>query len=203
MQNKISTPFALPDVEKTGLRSYLSVRYYVFFLLTMICLTACGNSQSPVIKQRQLSRQADSISRQQFQTLEFIVDNKPALAVIDTRYKDFKNKKEFPLSLFITINTVDRDNNGHPTVKEAGIYKNIEGDIMEELDGRLISAFIGRTTMDGYRDLIFYIKSSDQDKVTRALTKLQQKHSRIKEFVFENDPEWEAVSDFFRAVKQN
>ena len=74
---------------------------------------------------------------------------------------------------------------------------------MEELDGRLISAFIGRTTMDGYRDLIFYIKSSDQDKVTRALTKLQQKHSRIKEFVFENDPEWEAVSDFFRAVKQN
>ena len=176
-------------------------------LLSLVTLyfTACGNgSNQAALKQQQLSIKADSIATQRFKNLEFMVDDKRAFATIDTRYADFKDKKEFPLSLFITVNTVEKDSIGHPVKKETEIYNNIEADIINALDDQsLITAFIGRTTMNGYRDLIFYIKSSDQKKVNDLLTGLQKKHSRIKEFVFEEDPEWEAVADFYKALRQN
>lgn len=145
------------------------------------------------------ARAADSISRPRFKALEFIADDKPASAIIDTRYNGFKDKKEFPLSLFITVNTPGKDNNGYPVKKEAEVYNNIEAGILKELNKELISAFIGKTTMNGYGDLIFYIKSSDQQKATHLLTALQKKYPGIKEFIFERDPEWEAVAAFYKA----
>lgn len=178
------------------------MRLYLFLLLIITFFTACGNNNQLSIKQKQLSIKADSASRQKFKTLEFMIDNKPALAIIDTRYQDFKDKKEFSLSLFITINTLDKDKNGHPTKKESEAYSFLETDVIKELDQKIISAFIGRTTMNSYRDLIFYIKPSDQKKVSDLLTGLQKKHSRIKEFVFENDPEWVAVADFYTAIEK-
>jgi len=180
------------------------MRIPLLLLLIILYFTACGNGyNSSALKQQQLALKADSVSKQRFKTLEFMVDDKRAFATIDTRYTDFKDKKEFPLSLFITINTLEKDSDGHPVKKEAETQSHIETEVIKELDRSLISAFIGRTTMNGYRDLIFYIKSSDQKKVTDLLIRLQKKHSRIKEFVFEEDPEWEAVADFYEAIKKN
>jgi hypothetical protein len=181
------------------------MRLYLLPLLFIVSyLTACSNSYNQSAVKQELVKEADSIAKPKFKTLEFMVDDKPAFATIDTRYADFKDKKEFPLSLFITVNTIEKDSIGHPVKKETEIYNNIEADIIKTLDDQpLITAFIGRTTMNGYRDLIFYIKSSDQKKVNDLLIGLQKKHSRIKEFVFEEDPEWEAVADFYKALKHN
>lgn len=181
------------------------MRLSLLLSLIIFYFTACGNNNNAAeLKRQQLTLQADSVSKQKFKTLEFMVDNKPAFAIIDARYIDFKQKKEFPLSLFVTVNTIEKDSIGHPVKKETEIFNNIEADIIKALDDQsVITAFIGRTTMNGYRDLIFYIKSSDQKKVNDLLIGLQKKHSRIKEFVFEEDPEWEAVADFYKALKQN
>lgn len=180
---------------------HLEMHIPLFLLLIILYFTACGNGNNQTALRQQLAHKADSIATQRFKTLEFLVDDKRAFATIDTRYKDFKDKSEFPLSLFITVNTLEKDSLGHPVKREAELYNQLEADIIKKMDQQLISAFIGRTTMNGYRDLIFYIKSSDQKKVTDILTGLQKKHTRIKEFIFEEDPEWEAVSDFYNALK--
>lgn len=178
------------------------MRLSLLLLLIILYFNACGNNNNPAqLKRQQLALKADSVSKQRFKTLEFMVDDKPSFATIDTRYIDFKQKKEFALSLFITVNTLEKDSVGQPTKKEAEIYSGIEADILKNMDKSMITAFIGRTTMNGYRDLIFYIDPADQKKADEVMQLLKKKYSRIREYVFENDPEWEAVADFYKALR--
>ncbi|HEY1025389.1 MAG TPA: DUF695 domain-containing protein [Sphingobacteriaceae bacterium] len=176
-----------------------SVLSFVLFGLTLI---ACGN-ESQINAATQLAATVDSVARPKFTTLHFSVDGKPCSATIDERYQGFAHKNEFPLSLFVTITTAEKDGSGHPTTGEAEAFSKLEAELLDSLNAASLNAFIGKTTMNGYRDLIFYIKHEDQAKINKALSDLQKRHSRIKNFTFEDDPQWEAVAEFYGAMERN
>lgn len=135
-----------------------------------------------------------------FTTLKFELDGKPSLAVINKQYKDFKNKSQFPLSLFLLVNTIEKDKMGHPTEKETLVFHELQTSIIRKISAELAFCHIGTTTMNGYRDIIFYINSKDQDKAVSVLNRLKAENKRFKSYTFEQDPEWEAVASFYEAV---
>ncbi|HEY0896477.1 MAG TPA: DUF695 domain-containing protein [Sphingobacteriaceae bacterium] len=179
------------------------MRILIPVLFLALLITACSGQENPDMKaRRQLSALADSVARPRPDTLHFVVDGKPCYAVIDRRYRNFTHRAEFPLSLFITLETLKKDRNGHPGQEEARAHSRLQSDITASLDAISVNAYIGKTTMTGFEDLIYYIKEGDKEKVQARVKQLQQQDPRIREFTFEKDPEWEAVSEFFQAMEQ-
>jgi len=141
------------------------------------------------------------IIQQNFTTLKFEANGKPCLASINDRYKNFTDKSSFSLSLFIMVNTMEKNKDGHPTEKESLIFNNIQTEIIKELSSVLGNyCYVGTTTMTGYRDILLYIKPEDQKKAIEILERLKTKQSRMESISFETDPEWEAVSSFYEAA---
>jgi len=141
------------------------------------------------------------IIHQNFTTLKFEANGKPCLASINDRYKNFQDKSSYSLSLFIMINTLDKNKDGHPTENESLIFNNLQTEIIQELSKILGSyCYVGSTTMTGYRDILLYIKTEDQKKATEVLEHLKTKQNRIESISFEIDPQWEAVSSFYEAA---
>ncbi|HCN83294.1 MAG TPA: hypothetical protein DIT07_06675 [Sphingobacteriaceae bacterium] len=172
------------------------MRFLVLSLCSALLLLSCQSESKPPVKYNKLFSPADSLVK--FRSLEFVLDGKPCTALINQGYKNFKKKKEFPLSVFITINTLEKDSVGHPTEKEAKVFNALESKILADL--AFETCYIGQTTMYGYRDMIFYIASKDQKKVTELLKSMKKKEPRIRSYTFENDPEWEAVSEFYDQI---
>jgi len=181
---------------------FLTMRILFSILFLGILISACNGRENPdLVARKQLAAAVDSVSKPHPDTLHFAVDDKQCLAVIDGRYKDFKHKEEFPLSLFISLTTLKKDANGHPDAQEARIHAEIMSEILKELNSSSVNAYIGKTTMNGFEDMMFYIKNEDENKITNILQDLSKKHTRIKEFTFEKDPQWEAVSEFYEALE--
>jgi hypothetical protein len=172
------------------------MRIFLFFCFILFLISCHGEGKSPG-NSHAINLSADSTVK--FRSLEFIVDGKPCTALINEGYINFKQKKEFPLSLFITINTAEKDSVGHPTAKETGIFNALENEILSKLVFK--TCYIGKTTMNGYRDMMFYIVSGDQKRINDILKSIKKKQSRIRSYTFENDPEWEAVSEFYAALQ--
>lgn len=169
--------------------------------LLMLCilpLISCSQnrtSENPAI------HGADTLKpREKFTSLKFEVEGKPAIAVINTQYKNFQGRSLFPVSLFITINTKDQDKDGHPTEKEAAIFHALQTKIIAALSSDFVYAHAGTTTMFGYRDILLYIHAKDQEKAAAILDKIKDGNERFVSYTFEQDPEWEAVASFYEAL---
>ena len=170
---------------------------YYFILICLFPLIYC--SQNKKVDSEPTKIEAPIIN-QNFTTLKFEANGKPCLASINNRYIDFKEKSIFSLSLFIMVNTLDKNKDGHPTEKEALIFNNLQTEIIQELSKVLGDyCYVGTTSMTGYRDILLYIKTEDQKKAIGILERFKEKQSRIKSISFESDPQWEAVSSFYEA----
>lgn len=137
-----------------------------------------------------------------FGQLMFEAEGKPCLATINKRYIDFKEKKSYPLSLFIMVNTMMKNKDGHPDGKEAEIFNRLQTEIISELSKELGAfCFVGTTTMNGYRDILLYIKEPDMQKAKEALELIKIDYqNRLESISFEKDPDWEAVASFYEAL---
>jgi len=165
-----------------------------FVLLCLFPLLSCSQNKNP-----------DSLSPktpiQKFSTLRFEADGKPCLASINNRYIGFKEKAKFSLSLFITVNTIGKNKDGHPDEKEALVFNTLQTGIISELSKILGTyCYAGTTTMTNYRDILLYIKPEDQKKATEILEKFKPGNSRLASYTFEKDSEWEAVASFYEAI---
>lgn len=171
----------------------------MFCILPMV---SCSQNKSSEIPPTATTENLKAEER--FTTLKFEIEGKPSVAVINNQYKDFKGKSLFPLSLFITINTKEKDKNGHPTEKEAVIFHSLQTKIIAQLSSQFVYCHAGTTTMTGYRDILLYINSKDQEKAAAILNKIKEGNERLTSYTFEPDPEWEAVASFYEAVpKEN
>jgi hypothetical protein len=169
--------------------------------LLMLCilpLISCSqsNKRENINQPKYESLEPENI----FTTLKFEVEGKPCVAVIKNQYKDYKDKALYPLSLFITINTVEQDKNGHPTANESAAFLDLQSKIIRDLSAGFLYCHVGTTTMTGYQDILLYINDKDQEKATAILNRLKEGDKRFSSYTFERDPEWEAVSSFYQAV---
>lgn len=173
-----------------------------FYILLFCILPLISCSQSN--KKENSSQPKSSLLKPEdvFTTLKFELEGKPCLAVINNQYKDYKNKSMFPLSLFVMVNTLEKDKNGHPTEKEALVFHELQAKIIRELSNAFLYCHVGTTTMTGYRDIMLYINSKDQEKATAILNRIKAENKRFESYTFEADPEWEAVASFYEAVPE-
>ena len=120
------------------------MRLIIFLILVVTCSAACGNNNQAALKQKQLALKADSVSRQRFKTLKFMVDNKPALAIIDTRYKDFYWQGGYgafsasPQSLEIVQQYIESQHVHHKTTTFQDEYRRILREHDIEFDERFV-----------------------------------------------------------------
>ncbi len=165
-------------------------------ILPLISCSQSNNKKEAAIPQKSAALKPEDV----FTTLKFELDGKPCLAVINKQYKDFKNKAMFPLSLFLMVNTVEKDQNGHPTEKESVIFHELQSRIIRELSEAFLYCHVGTTTMNGTRDVLLYINSKDQEKASAILNRIKDENKRFVSYTFEPDAEWEAVASFYEAV---
>ncbi len=174
----------------------MKAKYYLI-LLFLIPLISCSQNKD----KSDTSKNEDLIVKQNFLSLQFESDGKPCIASINNRYIGFKEKSDYSLSLFIIVKTLEKDNNGHPTEKEALFFNNFQTQVLQELSTALGSyCYVGTTTMPGYRDILLYIKPEHQKIATEIVQKIKNEQSRIESISFESDPKWEAVSGFYEAI---
>ncbi|WP_276361184.1 DUF695 domain-containing protein [Daejeonella sp. H1SJ63] len=141
-------------------------------------------------------------SQPSFGQLMFEAEGKPCQAMINKRYINFKDKELYPLSLFIMVNTMNKNKDGHPDEKEAKIFNELQTEIISELSRDLgMFCFVGTTTMNGYRDILLYIKEEDMQKAKEILELIKIDYqNRLESISFEKDPKWEAVASFYEAL---
>jgi hypothetical protein len=106
------------------------IQKYYFLLFCLFPLISC--SQNKKLESETIKSEAPIIN-QNFTTLKFEANGKPCLASINDRYIDFKEKSIFSLSLFIMVNSLEKNIDGHPTNKEALIFNNLQTEIIQEL----------------------------------------------------------------------
>ena len=171
---------------------------YYFLLFCLIPFISCSQNKAEAGK----NRLEAPIIKQNFTSLQFETDGKPCIASINDRYIGFKEKSIYSLSLFIIVNTLEKDRNGHPTEKEALFFNTFQTQILKELSASIGNyCYVGTTTMSGYRDILLYIKPEHQEMATSIVQKFKIEQNRVESISFENDPEWEAVSSFYEAAK--
>lgn len=139
----------------------------------------------------------DNINNSEHTIIKFQVDNKLCFATINQFFKDYKNKSKFPFSLWITVETRDQNENGHPTDTEATMFNNTEDSLIAQLLPRTPICYIGRTTRDGYREIMIYV--ADKDKTIEIVDSLisHGHFPRKVAYTIDPDPTWTNVEGFY------
>ena len=139
----------------------------------------------------------DNINNSQHSIIQFQVDNKLCFATINQYFKNYKSKSAFPFSLWVTVETLEKNDKGHPLDAEATLFNSLEDSLIDHFVTRTPFCFIGRTTRDGYRELMFYV--SDKDKATEVMNAFIKKNTfkRKIEFAIDQDTTWESVGGFY------
>lgn len=136
--------------------------------------------------------------------VKYDIDNKPAVAVINTNLKDFDAKDVFAWSLTLDMYYDEIQEDGLPTDNEF----NIIHDYMEELSKKIIgdsdhpnALFLAREFWDGSCRLLMQVYSPDPvDKVLSDIIK-SESHPRPFEYKMEYDTEWKGGSWFLQDFK--
>jgi|GEM_PF-6610943 len=104
----------------------------------------------------------DNINNSEHSIVQFQIDGEVCFATINQYFKDFKNKNSFPLSLWVTVETLEKNDKGHPVDSEATLFNNLEDSLILKFVSKTPFCYIGRTTRDGYRELMFYVVNKEK-----------------------------------------
>jgi hypothetical protein len=129
--------------------------------------------------------------------LQFVIDNKVNYATINQYFRDYKEKAHFPLSLWVTVETLNKNETGHPIDDEAVLFNSLEDSLISHIAASMPFCYIGRTTRDGYREIMFYVteKQGAVDVMNKFIK--QNPFNREVEFAIDDDPTWESVSGLY------
>lgn len=174
------------------------MRLTLLMILTLLISSCRGNQKK--FQENNSVVISDTIPKAKFQLLNFMAEGKPSIALINSEYESFDSKSKYPLSVFITVKSIDKTKEGHPTAKEVIEFNHIESEILRKIS-EMSLCYVGNTTMNGYRDIIFYLNPSDKNTFDSIIKEIKNNNLRVTDYTFEIDPEWEAVSEFYEALK--
>ena len=139
----------------------------------------------------------DNINNSPHSIIQFEIDEKVCFATVNQFFKNYKNKSDFPFSLWVTVETLEKNDKGHPLDTEAVLFNSLEDALIANFIAKTSFCFIGRTTRDGYRELMFYV--ADKDKATEVMNEFIEEDTfkRKIEFAIDPDETWESVSGFY------
>jgi hypothetical protein len=138
-----------------------------------------------------------NINEAQHTVAKFEIDGKLCFATINQYFKDYKHKDRFPYSLWVTVETLQRNTNGHPTNDEAEVFNNLEDSLIKSFAESIPFCYIGRTTRDGYREVMIYV--SDKQKATEVMNRFIDANSFKRKIKYEIDldKEWKSIEGLY------
>ena len=138
----------------------------------------------------------DNINNSPNAVMKFEIEGKPCIAIINQYFKNYSYKKSFPYSLWITVETKEKNTNGHPLPAEATLFNILEDSLIKSFIPKTRFCYIGRTIRDGYREVMIYVQ--DKAKATEIMKAFIKDNpfNRKIEFAIDQDPTWESVSGF-------
>lgn len=116
--------------------------------------------------------------------------NDPAVVVVNSALRTFKNRDAFSWHLKLNITCEIVGKNGMPTNREAEILNQLEEEISKALQIKDNALFLARITCRGTRDLLY--RAHDPEIANEALQKLIAANSQSREWEYriEQDPDW-------------
>jgi len=170
------------------------MKYFIVTLLLLILISCNSKEEENQMDKMNLGSTLENISNSQYSVIRFQINDEECFATINQYFNNFKYKSDFPYSLWITVETKDKNANGHPTNKEAELYNDLEDSIVRQFDTKTPYCYIGRTTRNGYREIMFYV--SDKDLVAKLMDDYvgKNKYDRKIEYDIILDKTWESVS---------
>ncbi len=109
-------------------------------------------------------------------------------------YRNFSHKVDATWLLQVNITTKQQNPKGHPTKEEALVLNDVEDQITATLRGVSQVHFIGRATIRGSRELVYYVKNAED--INGALSTLVKKPQvRQWEYRITPDAEWKHADD--------
>ncbi len=117
-------------------------------------------------------------------------DNDPAVVVVNSSLRSFKERETFPWHLKINIDCKFIGAHGMPTADEVKTLEIVEEEISGVLQTEDNAIFLARTTWRGTRDLVYRVR--DPDAANTALQKLITEDSQLQEweYLMEKDADW-------------
>ncbi len=130
-------------------------------------------------------------------TLEGLIDGMDAVLVQNHALKNYRARDRFPWFLYLRIFYRDKLPNKLPAPAEQKIIDQFEDELAAEIKRSENAVFIGKTTWNGVREIVFQVK--DPERVNNYLTEIIEQETEIRGFDFEmkKDPAWENAGHFF------
>ena len=89
---------------------------------------------------------------------------------------------------------MEKNENGHPIDKEAKLFNDLEDSIIKTVDKQTPFCFVGRTTRNGFREIMMYV--SDKERTAELMDKFiaQDFFKRKIKYSIDRDESWTSVS---------
>jgi hypothetical protein len=121
-------------------------------------------------------------------------DDLPAFAMINSAYRDYPYRSQFPWHVQITITMQDTTDQGLPTDAEAAVLNTLEDRLEAGLKAAAGAHFIGRHTWNNIRTLDYYV--GDAGGAGQALVTASMAASREFVYKIERDDDWAKCAAF-------
>ena len=133
-----------------------------------------------------------------FSVIEFTREDVSGFATFNRAYDKYPNKPFFPWHISVVLEIVDKNDNEHPTNKEAMRLNELEDEITDFLKQTHVVHPVGRTTWKGMRYLFYYVDKPafQQEKITVFCDSIMQE--RGIDISVQQDPKWQSVSLFLK-----
>lgn len=108
-------------------------------------------------------------------------------------YEGFAGQRDYPWLVQVHVEIVDRNPQGLPTPAEADVLNVLEERLTPALLADADLHYVGRATMPGFRDLLYYAADGPQ---AAAVLKQQaaMRQARAFEYTVVEDPTWSQVA---------
>jgi hypothetical protein len=130
-----------------------------------------------------------------FSVLEGTKNGHPMFVMTNTSLRNFPSKGDFPWSLTISTPLVNPTRDGLTTDQEGSALNDWEDEMEEELAGNCRFVYVGRSTWNGTRELLYYVDRPD--KVVPDLMKILESHrTRAFDVRSERDDQWQKAAAY-------
>lgn len=127
----------------------------------------------------------------------------PAVVVVNTALRGFRQQDTFPWHLRLTIQCKARGDNGMPTAGEVAVLEHFEDGVTEELQRADNATFLARVTCRGERELIYRVH--DPEIANNFLQSLSEEPSPLREWDYhmEHDSGWALAQPELQLIERD
>jgi hypothetical protein len=167
---------------------------HLLIIIMIIGISNCTKNRNGETKMA--GSTIENINNSKYMGLKFNIGDEVCIASINQYFKNYKEKDKYPYSLWVTVETKNRNQIGGPTEVEGKLFNILEDSIIYKFAKNTPFCFIGRTQRNGYREIMIYV--SDNIKSSEIMDEFinEDKFKRKIEYKIGLDNKWECVSGF-------